>query len=184
MNVLDTPIEGLKIIEPRVFGDDRGYFMETWNQNTFRDHGIDENFVQDNESQSVQGTLRGLHFQKDQPQGKLVRAVRGEVFDVAVDLRLDSPTYGQWFGLILSEENKRQFWIPKGFGHGYYTISDVAVFSYKCNDFYAPNDQWSLHWQDPDVGIEWPLVEGCEVLLSEKDAVCPSFKEITEILKG
>lgn len=184
MQVIDTPIEGLKIIEPRVFGDERGYFMETWNQRNFSEAGIEADFVQDNESQSSQGTLRGIHFQKDFPQDKLVRCLKGEVFDVAVDLRLESPTYGQAFGEILSAENKRQLWIPKGFGHAYYTISETAIFVYKCTEFYHPQDQFSLDWSDPALGIEWPLVEGTEVLLSNNDRDAKSLEEITAILKN
>lgn len=184
MQVVDTPLEGLKIIEPRVFGDDRGYFMETWNKRNLSEAGIDADFVQDNESQSSQGTLRGIHFQKDYPQDKLVRVLQGEVYDVAVDLRLDSPTYGQWFGDILSAENKRQLWIPKGFGHAYYTISEKAIFVYKCTEFYHPQDQYSLDWSDEKLGINWPLVENCEVLLSQNDAAAKSLDEITIILKG
>lgn len=184
MQVIDTPIEGLKRIEPRVFGDERGYFMETWNRRNLSESDIDADFVQDNESQSSQGTLRGIHFQKDHPQDKLVRVLQGEVYDVAVDLRLDSPTYGQSYGEILSAENKRQLWIPKGFGHAYYTISEKAIFVYKCTEFYYPQDQFSLDWSDPAIGIEWPLVEGCEVLLSGNDRDAKSLEEITAILRG
>ncbi len=184
MKIIDTPLEGLKIFEPRVFGDSRGYFMETWNSKVLKDAGMDITFVQDNESQSAKGTLRGIHFQKDHPQGKLVRAVLGEVFDIAVDLRLDSPTYGQWYGHILSAENKLQMWVPKGFGHAYYTISDKAVFVYKCTDYYHADDQYSLSWEDPELGIEWPLCEGTDVILSEQDKHARSLKEITQLLRG
>ncbi|CAG0910284.1 unnamed protein product [Cyprideis torosa] len=184
MQVIDTPIAGLKVIEPRVFGDERGYFMETWNHRKLSDFGIEADFVQDNESQSSQGTLRGIHFQKDHPQDKLVRVLQGEVYDVAVDLRLDSPTYGQAFGEILSAANKRQLWIPKGFGHAYYTISETAIFVYKCTEYYFPDDQFSLDWSDPALNIQWPLVADCEVLLSKNDKEGKSLQEITILLKG
>ena len=153
-------IEGLCLIQPAVHGDSRGYFMETYNQNDMREAGLDMMFVQDNQSMSVKGVLRGLHFQKQFPQGKLVRVVKGEVFDVAVDLRKGSATYGKWFGATLTEENKLQFYIPEGFAHGFLVLSDVAEFCYKCTDFYHPGDEGGLAWNDPAIGIEWPRVTG------------------------
>ena len=153
-------IEGLCVITPAVHGDHRGYFMETYSQRDMEEHGIFINFVQDNQSMSVKGVLRGLHFQKNYPQSKLVRAIHGSVFDVAVDLRLGSTTYGKWYGILLTEENKKQFLIPKGFAHGFLVLSDVAEFCYKCDDFYHPNDEGGLAWNDPSIGIEWPNVRG------------------------
>ena len=153
-------IEGLKVIEPAVFGDARGYFMETYNYNDFKEAGIDCQFVQDNQSASKKGVLRGLHFQINHPQDKLVRVVSGEVFDVAVDLREGSETYGKWYGIILSEENKKQFYIPEGFAHGFLVLSETAEFCYKCTDFYHPGDEGGLAWNDPEIGIEWPQVKG------------------------
>lgn len=162
-------IEGLKVITPTVFGDSRGYFMETYNYNDYKAAGIAEVFVQDNQSASKKGVLRGLHFQKEFPQDKLVRVVRGEVFDVAVDLREGSATFGQWHGVLLSEENKKQFFIPKGFAHGFLVLSDFAEFAYKCTDFYHPNDEGGLIYNDPEIGVEWPIPEGMELVMSEKD---------------
>lgn len=162
-------IEGLKVIEPTVFGDARGYFMETYNYNDFKEAGIDVIFVQDNQSSSSYGVLRGLHFQIHYPQDKLVRVVSGEVFDVAVDLREGSATYGQWHGEVLSAENKKQFFIPKGFAHGFLVLSEQAEFAYKCSDFYHPNDEGGLLYNDPEIGVEWPIPEGMNLLLSEKD---------------
>ena len=162
-------IEGLKVITPTVFGDSRGYFMETYNYNDYKAAGIPEVFVQDNQSASKKGVLRGLHFQKEYPQDKLVRVVRGEVFDVAVDLREGSATFGQWYGVLLSEENKKQFFIPKGFAHGFLVLSDFAEFAYKCTDFYHPNDEGGLLYNDPEIGVEWPNPEGMELIMSEKD---------------
>lgn len=162
-------IEGLKVITPAVFGDERGYFMETYNYNDYKEAGIDMEFVQDNQSSSKKGVLRGLHFQINYPQDKLVRVVSGEVFDVAVDLRKDSKTYGQWYGVLLSAENKKQFFIPKDFAHGFVVLSDSTEFAYKCTDFYHPNDEGGLAWNDPDIGIEWPIPEGMELTISEKD---------------
>jgi len=153
-------IEGLCVIEPTVFGDARGYFMETYNQNDMHEAGLDMVFVQDNQSCSVKGVLRGLHFQKEFPQGKLVRVVSGAVFDVAVDLRSDSETYGKWFGVELTADNKKQFYIPEGFAHGFLVLSDIAEFCYKCTDFYHPGDEGGLAWNDPDIGITWPQVVG------------------------
>ena len=162
-------IEGVKVITPQVFGDARGYFMETYQEEDFRNAGIDVRFVQDNQSSSTKGVLRGLHFQINYPQDKLVRVVRGEVFDVAVDLRKGSPTFGKWFGAVLSEENKKQLFIPKNFAHGFYVLSDTAEFCYKCSDFYHPNDEGGLIWNDPDIGIEWPLDPDTPLNLSAKD---------------
>ncbi|CUX46017.1 MULTISPECIES: dTDP-4-dehydrorhamnose 3,5-epimerase [Clostridia] len=162
-------IEGLFVIEPAVFHDSRGYFMETYNQNDFKEAGLDMVFVQDNQSMSTKGVLRGLHFQKQFPQGKLVRVVRGKVFDVAVDLRSASETYGKWFGVELSAENKKQFYIPEGFAHGFLVLSDEAEFAYKCTDFYHPGDEGGILWSDPSIGIDWPIEEGMELTISEKD---------------
>ena len=155
IKVTQCPIDGLYIIEPKVHGDSRGYFMETYNQNDMREAGLDMVFVQDNQSMSVKGVLRGLHYQIKYPQGKLVRVVKGRVFDVAVDLRPGSETYGQWYGLELSEENKKQFYISEGFAHGFLVLSDTAEFCYKCTDFYHPNDEGGLAWNDPEIGIDW-----------------------------
>ena len=170
-------IEGLKIITPQVFGDARGYFMETYSQRDFEAAGIDVPFVQDNQSASTQGVLRGLHYQINHPQDKLVRCIRGEVFDVAVDLRRGSKTFGKWHGVILSEENKKQFFVPKGFAHGFYVISEYAEFAYKCSDFYTPGDEGGLMWNDPDIGVEWPLVEGVALNLSDRDTKWGGIKE-------
>lgn len=155
-----TPIEGLCIIEPAVFGDERGYFMETYNRHDMEALGLDMEFVQDNQSMSTKGVLRGLHFQKQYPQGKLVRVIVGTVYDVAVDLRAGSRTYGQWYGVELSEKNKKQFYIPEGFAHGFLVLSDMAVFSYKCTDYYHPEDEGGLAWNDPQIGVDWPGVMG------------------------
>lgn len=162
-------IEGLKVITPTVFGDARGYFTETYNYNDYREAGIDMEFVQDNQSASKKGVLRGLHFQKEFPQDKLVRVIRGEVYDVAVDLRPGSKTFGQWYGVLLSEENKKQFFIPRNFAHGFLVLSDYAEFCYKCSDFYHPNDEGGLLYNDPAIGVNWPIPEGIELLLSDKD---------------
>ncbi|KFX21076.1 dTDP-4-dehydrorhamnose 3,5-epimerase [Pectobacterium betavasculorum] len=176
MQVKDTRIEGVKIVQPKVFGDARGFFLETFEKRRYQEMlNIDLDFVQDNHSRSSQGVLRGLHFQKSNPQGKLVRVVRGEVFDVAVDIRPGSPTYGAWEGVILSEENKTQFWIPPGLAHGFVVLSDVADFEYKCTDYYNPANEGCLLWNDSDVGIEWPVTEP---LLSEKDKLGKRFKEL------
>lgn len=172
-------IEGLKVITPTVFGDSRGYFMETYNYNDFAEAGITEKFVQDNQSASKKGVLRGLHFQINYPQDKLVRVVNGEVFDVAVDLREGSTTYGKWFGVKLSAENKKQFFIPKGFAHGFLVLSDYAEFCYKCTDFYHPNDEGGLLFNDAEIGIDWPISEGMELIMSDKDKKWGSFAEYT-----
>lgn len=155
-----TDIEGVYIIEPTVFGDHRGYFMETYNEKEFKEGGIDVTFVQDNQSKSKKGVLRGLHFQKTYPQAKLVRVISGEVFDVAVDLRKDSKTYGKWVGVVLSEDNKLQFFIPRGFAHGFLVLSETAEFTYKCDEFYYPEDEGGLAWNDPEIGIMWPQLVG------------------------
>lgn len=174
-----TEIEGVFIAEPAVFPDERGYFMETYNENDFKEEGIDLTFVQDNQSKSSKGVLRGLHFQKTQPQGKLVRVISGEVFDVAVDLRKASKTYGKWVGVRLSAENKKQFFIPKGFAHGFVVLSDEAEFVYKCTDFYKGDDEGGILWNDPDIGIEWPIEDIGEdnILLSEKDNLWKPLKD-------
>lgn len=177
IKVTTCDIEGLKVIEPTVFGDERGYFMETYNYNDFKAAGIDVEFVQDNQSMSKKGVLRGLHFQKHFPQDKLVRVVRGEVFDVAVDLRKGSKTFGQWYGVVLSAENKKQFFIPKNFAHGFLVLSDEAEFTYKCTDFYHPNDEGGLLWSDPEIGVEWPIEHDMDILLSDKDMKWNGIKE-------
>ena len=177
ISVETCEIEGLKVITPQVFGDSRGYFMETYQYEDFAKAGIDVTFVQDNQSSSTKGVLRGLHFQIHYPQDKLVRVVRGSVFDVAVDLREGSTTYGKWFGVVLSEENKKQFFIPKNFAHGFYVLSDTAEFCYKCSDYYHPNDEGGLAWNDPEIGVRWPLIEGVPLNLSEKDKAWGSFAE-------
>lgn len=172
-------IEGLKVITPTVFGDNRGYFMETYNYNDYKEAGIDQVFVQDNQSASKKGVLRGLHFQIHYPQDKLVRVLQGEVFDVAVDLREGSHTYGQWYGVLLSGENKKQFFIPKHFAHGFLVLSEYAEFAYKCTDFYHPNDEGGIAWDDPDIGVSWPIPEGMELILSDKDQKWGGLKEYT-----
>jgi len=176
-NFTKTSIEGVYIIEPTVFGDDRGYFMETYHEKEFKKTGLDLNFVQDNQSKSKKGVLRGLHFQYTRPQGKLVRAIKGAVFDVAVDLRTNSPTYGQWEGVILSEENKKQFFVPAGFAHGFLVLSDEAEFVYKCTEFYDGPDEGGILWNDPEIGIDWPLDDIDEVHLSDKDKMWKTLKE-------
>lgn len=193
IKVTKCDIEGLVVIEPTVHGDDRGYFMETYNQNDMHEAGLDMVFVQDNQSMSSKGVLRGLHYQKEYPQGKLVRVIRGCVFDVAVDLRTDSATYGKWYGVELSAENKKQFYIPEGFAHGFLVLSDEAEFCYKVTDFYHPGDEGGLAWNDPDIGIVWPEVkgkysgtaspqgytmeDGTPLNLSDKDKVMKGFRE-------
>ncbi len=181
IKVTETPIEGLVVIEPSVFGDDRGYFMETYNQEVFKDHGLDMEFIQDNESKSKKGVLRGLHFQKEFPQGKLVRVTKGSVWDVGVDLRKDSPTYGQWYGVELSDDNKKMFYIPEGFAHGFLVLSDEAVFNYKCTNLYHPEFDGGIRWNDPDVNVKWPEID-TEILLSDKDQNQPFLEDIKEEL--
>lgn len=176
-------IEGLKIITPTVFGDERGYFVETYNYNDFKEAGIDQVFVQDNQSASKKGVLRGLHFQINYPQDKLVRVIKGAVFDVAVDLRQGSPTFGQWHGELLTEENKKQFFVPKNFAHGFLVLSDYAEFCYKCTDFYHPNDEGGLLWCDEEIGVQWPIEEGMELTLSDKDTKWGGLKEYMEQMK-
>ena len=186
-------IEGLCVIEPKVFGDSRGYFVETYNKQDMVAEGLDMEFVQDNQSQSTKGVLRGLHFQKQYPQGKLVRVTKGCVFDVAVDLRTGSKTYGKWFGVELSEDNFKQFYIPEGFAHGFLVLSDIAVFCYKCTDFYHPGDEGGLAWNDPEIGVDWPeltgeykgtasaegyaLADGTPLNLSDKDQLWHGLKD-------
>lgn len=177
-------IEGLKIITPALFGDARGYFMETYNYNDYKKAGIDQIFVQDNQSSSVKNVLRGLHFQINYPQDKLVRVISGEVFDVAVDLRAGSATYGKWHGVILSAENKKQFFIPKDFAHGFVVLSDYAEFAYKCTDFYHPNDEGGIRFDDPDIGIAWPIAPETELIMSDKDKKWNGIKEYTESRKN
>lgn len=182
---VSTPIEGLYIIEPTVFGDNRGFFMESWNKKEFSEIGLDIDFVQDNHSRSKKGVLRGLHFQVKYPQGKLVRVVKGIVFDVAVDLRKNSPTFGKWYGVILSEENKKMFYIPEGFAHGFLVLSDEADFLYKTTEYYYPEYDAGVIWNDPDINIKWPFEEyGIkEPILSEKDKKLPQLKEIVKKLE-
>ncbi len=173
-------IKGLCVVEPTVFGDERGYFIETYNYNDFAAEGIDCTFVQDNQSSSGKGVLRGLHFQKSFPQAKLVRVVRGEVFDVVVDLREGSETFGKWFGVRLSAENKKQFFVPKGFAHGFIVLSDYAEFCYKVTDFYHPNDEGGLRWNDPEIGIDWPMPEGmteADLCINDRDRNWSSLSE-------
>lgn len=177
-NFIKCDIEGLYVIEPKCLGDSRGYFMETYNYEDFKASGLDQVFVQDNQSKSKKGVLRGLHFQKNNPQGKLVRVLKGQVFDVAVDLRPGSKTYGKWHGVILSEENLKEFYIPIGFAHGFLVISDEAEFAYKCTDFYHPEDESGIMWNDPELDIKWPIVEDMELVLSEKDTKQLRFCEL------
>ncbi|SEA56325.1 MAG: dTDP-4-dehydrorhamnose 3,5-epimerase [Candidatus Thiothrix putei] len=177
MKIIPTNIPDVLILEPQVFGDARGFFLETWNSKTFADAGLDLNFVQDNHSRSGQGILRGMHYQIQNPQGKLVRVTSGKVFDVAVDLRQSSPTFGQWAGAELSADNHRMLWVPPGFAHGFYVMSESADFLYKCTDFYAPAYDRSLRWDDPTVGIEWPLINGTQPTISAKDEAGKSWQE-------
>jgi len=173
MRFIPTQISDVVLIEPKVFGDHRGFFMETWQAKVFAEAGIDVPFVQDNHSRSRQGILRGLHYQIERPQGKLVRVIAGEVFDVAVDIRRQSPTFGQWVGERLSAENRRMLWVPPGFAHGFYVLSEAAEFLYKCTEFYAPEYERSILWQDPALAIAWPLVNQEAPVLSTKDAQAP-----------
>lgn len=170
-----TAIEGVYVIEPKVFGDSRGYFMETYKEDDFKVNGLNYDFVQDNQSKSHKGVLRGVHFQKKHPQAKLVRVISGEVFDVAVDLRKNSPTYGKWVGEVLTAENKKMLMIPRGFAHGFVVLSDTAEFVYKCDEVYHPEDEGGVRWDDPDIAIDWPYKGDPE--LSEKDKVLPLLKD-------
>ncbi len=180
-----TSIEGVIAVDVKTYGDERGFFMETYKKPDFVKGGIDAVFVQDNQSVSVKGVLRGLHYQIKHPQAKLVRVIKGEVFDVAVDLRDGSPTYGKWEGVILSSENHRQFFIPKGFAHGFLVLSDTAEFCYKCDEVYYPNDEGGIIWNDPDIGVDWPLqgITAKDLILSPKDQRNPSFKELSKALE-
>jgi dTDP-4-dehydrorhamnose 3,5-epimerase len=177
MNIIKTDIVDALIIEPKIFGDQRGFFMETFSEKRYKEAGIKENFVQDNRSRSSKGVLRGLHFQRKYPQGKLVWATRGEVFDVAVDLRKNSPSYKKWFGVLLSANNNKQFYVPAGCAHGFVVLSDIADFNYKCTDYYHPEDEGSLIWNDAEIGINWNLGD-IKPQLSAKDAIAPSFKDL------
>ena len=183
-DVLSTPLDGAVVVSPRVFEDSRGFFMETYRESDFAEAGIACRFVQDNHSRSARGVLRGIHFQVRRPQAKLVRVVRGRVFDVAVDLRPDSPTFGKWHGLELSEENKLMFFVPEGFGHGFLALEDGSEIIYKCSDYYFPEYDRGLRWDDPAVGIEWPLGRVGEPLLSEKDRRLPGLEQIEPELGG
>jgi len=176
-NFKETEISGVYIIETGIFGDNRGYFMETYNYDQFKEAGLDMIFVQDNQSKSKKGVLRGLHFQKEHTQGKLVRVTKGEVFDVAVDLRKNSKTYGKWVGVVLSEENKKQFYVPEGFAHGFLVLSNEAEFCYKCTDFYHPESEGGIMWNDPDINVEWPTEGIEEIILSDKDKKHPRLSE-------
>lgn len=177
MNIIECNIPGPLILEPKVFGDERGFFLESWNAEAFAQAGLDLTFVQDNHSRSQKGVLRGMHFQNPGPQGKLVRVVRGAVFDAVVDLRRSSPSFGKWTGVVLSAENKRMFWVPEGFAHGFLTLEDDTDFLYKCTAPYAPQHEQSLAWDDPTVGIEWPL-DGLEPILSAKDAAGVALADV------
>lgn len=174
----ETDIKGVYIVEPKVFEDERGYFMETYNYDDFKSAGLDMVFVQDNQSKSKKGVLRGLHFQKKYPQGKLVRVIKGEVFDVAVDLRKDSKSYGKWHGVILNDENKKQFYVPEGFAHGFLVLSEEAEFVYKCTDFYHAEDEGRISWDDEKIRIKWPVEGISEILLSDRDKTCNNLKRI------
>lgn len=177
LTVETCEIEGLKIITPEVRWDERGFFMESYQYEDFKAAGIDQVFVQDNQSSSVRGVLRGLHFQIQYPQDKLVRVLQGEVYDVAVDIRKGSATYGKWYGVLLSAENKKQFFIPKNFAHGFLVLSDYAEFAYKCTDFYHPNDEGGLKFDDPDIGVEWPITPDTKLIMSDKDTKWGGIKE-------
>ena len=177
-NFIGTKIDGVFIVEPKVFGDSRGYFMETYHEQKFFEGGITAKFVLENQSKSTKGVLRGLHFQKNHPQAKLVRVIKGEVYDVAVDIRKGSPTYGQYVGIVLSEENKKQFFIPRGFAHGFLVLSDEAEFVYKCDDFYHPEDEGGIMWNDPTIGVDWPLEGIDEIKLSAKDMNNPRMEKL------
>jgi len=175
MNIIETDIEGVLIFEPKAFGDPRGFFMETWSRDRCTDAGLALDFVQDNVSSSTKGVLRGLHYQYPQPQGKLVQVLRGEVLDVAVDIRVGSPTFGRAVTCVLSEDNHKQFYVPEGFAHGFCVLSEMALFSYKCTNYYNPKTEGGVLWNDPDLAIDWPMDEPA---LSEKDRICPRLKDI------
>ena len=177
MKFLPAPIMGAVIVEPQVFGDERGFFMETWRRDNFAAAGIDADFDQDNHSRSVRGVLRGLHYQQPNPQGKLIRVAAGAVFDVIVDLRRGSDSFGKWFGLELSAENRRMLWAPPGVAHGFLTLSPTADFLYKCTTIYSPADERAVRWDDPTLAIEWPLADGERPVVSAKDAAAPTFAE-------
>jgi len=181
-NFVETGIKDLVVVEPTVYGDERGYFLETYNYGEFREAGLGVNFVQDNFSYSANGVLRGMHFQQKYPQGKLVRAVSGEIFDVAVDLRKNSKTFGKWFGVMLTADNKKMFYVPEGFAHGFLVISEFASFAYKCTELYHPEDEVGFIWNDKDIGIEWPLNRVKELKLSGKDKVLKKVSEIQDKL--
>lgn len=177
ITVTETPIEGVLLIENQVFGDSRGFFMESFNRRDFEARGLPVDFVQDNHSKSRRGVLRGLHFQKMRPQGKLVRAIAGEVYDVAVDIRPGSPTYGRYYGAVLSAENKLQLYVPPGLAHGFLVLSEAAEFTYKCTDYYDPTDEGGILYSDPDIAIAWPVPEGAEIVLSDKDQRHPLLRD-------
>lgn len=179
MQVKDTSLPGVLVIEPRVFHDERGFFLETYHSRRYAEIGIEDEFVQDNHSRSVRGSLRGLHYQLGRPQAKLCRVVQGEVFDVAVDIRRGSPTFGRWFGVVLSAENHRQIYVPRGFAHGFMVLSETAEFLYKCDDYYSPTDERGIAWDDPEIGIAWPEI-GVEPTLSGKDRGQPRLADLPE----
>jgi dTDP-4-dehydrorhamnose 3,5-epimerase len=182
MKIIETSIPDVKIIEPKVFGDERGFFLETFRDDWFKENIADVTFIQDNHSKSSQGILRGLHYQLEQTQGKLVRVTSGEVYDVAIDMRKNSPSYGKWFGVLLSAENKLQLWVPAGFAHGFYVTSESAEFVYKCTDYYAPKYEVSVKWDDPDLAIDWPILTNTKPSLSSKDEVGLLFKDAPSFL--
>lgn len=177
MNIIDTPLDGVRLLEPRVFGDERGFFLESFNARTFAEAGLPADFVQDNHSRSARGVLRGLHYQVVRPQGKLVRVTAGAVYDVAVDLRRSSPGFGRHYGVELSAANHRCLWVPPGFAHGFYTLTETADFQYKCTDYYAPEHERSVRWDDPDLDIPWPLVNGEAPTVAAKDAAGAAFAD-------
>lgn len=177
MNISPTNLNDCVVLDPIVHGDERGFFIESWNSRTFEEAGLNIEFVQDNHSRSARGVLRGLHFQVNTPQGKLVRVTRGSVYDAVVDLRRSSSTFGDWFGLELSEQNQRMLWVPPGFAHGFLVLSETADFQYKCTEYYSPRDDRGIRWNDPEIGIEWPLVDGIEPTLSEKDGAAPFLSD-------
>lgn len=178
IKVTECGIDGLYVIEPKLIADERGYFAEIYNQKEMSEIGLGMDFVQENQSMSTKGVLRGLHFQKQYPQGKLLRVLRGRIFDVAVDMRKESPTYKKWFGIELSSENKKQFYVSEGFAHGFLVLSDIAEVAYKCTDFYHPGDEGGVIWNDPDIGIKWPIEEGMKIILSEKDKNWPFSNQL------